>query len=196
MRKHSLFARHICAIALFLCLSAVGELNARNLKFALSTNAVEWANFGTINLEAGMGVSQHFSIQAGALYNPWQFKIQNTGDFMYNKQTSAFVGARWWPWYVFSGWWVGMKAKYTDAAITGVWRPALKETTSAGVGLSCGYTLMIHERLNIDFGIGCWGGYHFKYNLYDCPKCMEIRESGARGFIGIDTVSISLMYVF
>ena len=37
------------------------------------------------------------------------------------------AGARWWPWYVFSGWWVGLKGQYSDYVKTGVWRPALEE---------------------------------------------------------------------
>lgn len=191
LRKLTIALALACGL---LCIRETG-LGARNVKVALSTNAIEWANFGTINLEAGVGVSQHFSIQAGALYNPWNYRLKS-GDSMYNKQTTAFVGARWWPWYVFSGWWVGVKARYSDAAVTGIWRPALRETMSAGAGLSFGYTLMIHKNINVEFGAGCWGGYHFKNNLYDCPKCMELREARPKGFFGLDTVSVSFMYVF
>lgn len=38
--------------------------------FSVSTNIADWANFGTVNLEAGMSVSRHFSIVAGGHYNP------------------------------------------------------------------------------------------------------------------------------
>lgn len=168
---------------------------AGNVKFGIATNALEWANFGTVNLEAGLGVSRHFSIQVDGRYNPWTFGGKSDLPTYYH-QTSASVGARWWPWYVFSGWWVGAKAKYSDVEKTGIWRPALEKTSSIGAGLSVGYTLMIHEHFNIEFGAGFWGGTHYKYNLYDCPKCMKIRESGSKAFIGVDMVSVSFMYVF
>ena len=43
-------------------------------QFALSTDVVDWASLGTINLEAGVSVHQHFSVQGGATYNPWNFE--------------------------------------------------------------------------------------------------------------------------
>lgn len=185
-----------CASLLMACLICSGRLSAGNIRYGLSTNVLEWANFGTVNLEAGFGVTQHLSIQAGALYNPWNYTIKGTDHQMFNHQTSAFAGVRWWPWYVFSGWWFGAKAKYSYATRTGIWRPALEDRQSVGIGLSIGYSLMLSPRLNLELGAGIWGGTHFKYSLYDCANCMMLRESGAKGFIGIDTLSISLMYVF
>ena len=70
----------------------------RKTRVALSTDVVDWANFATINLEAGVSVHQHFSIQAGAKYNPWEFKTRNLGLQLYNKQTTAYAGFRYWPW--------------------------------------------------------------------------------------------------
>ena len=49
------------------------ELIAQNARFTLSTNVLDWANFGTANLELGVGLSQHFSIHASGRYNPWEF---------------------------------------------------------------------------------------------------------------------------
>lgn len=170
-------------------------LSAGNTKFAISTNVLEWANFGTINVDLGLGFSRHFSVQAEARYNPWNFSAKNDMP-VYNHQTTVSAGVRWWPWYVFSGWWVGVKARYSDMGRTGIWRPALEKTSSVGAGLSVGYSLMVHKHFNIDFGAGFWGGAHYKYNLYDCPKCMKLRTSGAKGFVGVDMVSVSFMYVF
>jgi hypothetical protein len=50
---------------------------SRKTRVALSTDVVDWANFGTMNLEAGVSVHRHFSIQAGAKFNPWEFKTHN-----------------------------------------------------------------------------------------------------------------------
>lgn len=163
---------------------------------SLSTDLVDWANFGTANLEAGVSLHQHFSVHAGAKYNPWSFKTHNLGLALYNKQTTAYAGFRYWPWYVLSGWWLGAQAQYTDYAETGVWRHALDTGKAIGGGVSFGYTLMLHENLNLEFGAGVWAGRRFEHTLYCCPDCMKVRESGPGNFVALNDISISLMYVF
>lgn len=168
----------------------------RKTSFALSTDVVDWANFGTINMEAGFSVHQHFSVQAGAKYNPWTFKTHKLGLPLYNKQTTAYAGVRYWPWYVFSGWWVGAQMQYTGYSETGIWRHALDTGKAFGGGLSFGYTLMLTENLNLEFGAGLWAGRRFDHTLYCCPECMKVRESGPGNFVALNDVSISVMYVF
>ena len=169
---------------------------SRKTQVALSTDLVDWANFGTVNLEAGVSLHQHFSVHAGAKYNPWSFKTHNLGLALYNKQTTAYAGLRYWPWYVLSGWWVGAQAQYTDYAETGVWRHALDTGKAIGGGVSFGYTLMLHENLNLEFGAGVWAGRRFEHTLYCCPDCMKVRESGPGNFVALNDISISFMYVF
>ena len=154
--------------------------DVRAQKVSLSTNLIDWANFGTANIEAGLSMSQHFSLMAGAQYNPWEFK------------TPKGYG----PWYVYSGWWIGAKAQYSHSGRTGIWRPALEEKRSVGGGLSFGYTVMLHEHINLELGAGLWGGRHLGYTLYECPECMKVRDTGARYFIAPDDVSVSIMFVF
>lgn len=171
------------------------SLESKAQKFSISSNALDWLDFGTANLELGLSLSQHFSLSVGGQYNPWKFKDKQDFD-IYKNQTTAYVGARYWPWYVFSGWWVGVKVQYSDSDKTGIWRPALETAKSLGAGLSAGYTLMLHKNFNIEFSAGLWGGRHLEYILYDCPRCMVVRDASARNFIAIDDVSVSLMYVF
>lgn len=162
----------------------------------LSTDVVDWAALGTINLEAGVSLHQHFSLQAGAKYNPWDFKTRKLSLPLYNHQTTAHVGFRYWPWYVFSGWWIGAQAQYTKYEETGLWRPALDTGSAVGGGLSFGYTLMLHERLNLEFGAGVWAGRRYEHTLYCCPDCMRVRQSGPGNFVALNDISVSLMYVF
>ena len=54
-----------------------------------------------------------------------------------------------------------------------------KKVTRIGGGLSVGYTLLVHKRLNVEFGAGVWGGAKTKYNLYCCTECKELRKSEA-----------------
>lgn len=187
--------KRIVYISLLL-LSHAALSDAQNAKFALSTNVLEWGNFGTANLEVGVGLAQHVSLHAGVKYNPWEYSDKRAELPVRNNQTTCFIGARWWLWYVLSGWWVGAKVQYSDYEKTGIWRPAVEDGVKVGGGLSFGYTLMLHKNLNLEFATGIWGGSQVKYDLYCCHKCMNVRETGVRGFIGLDDISIALMFVF
>jgi hypothetical protein len=132
----------ICILSILILLGT--GMAARAQKVSLNTDLVDWGYFGTINLEAGFSVSQHFSLMAGARYNPWEFKTRLDKD-MYKKQITEYVGARWWPWYVYSGWWVGAKVQHSYFSETGMWRPALENKQAIGAGLSGGYTLMLRH---------------------------------------------------
>ena len=169
---------------------------SRAQKVSLSTNLLEWANFGTVNLDAGVSVHKSVSVHLGAKYNPWEFKTNKLQLDLYNKQTTGYLDVRYWPSSVFSGWWFGARARVSDYSTTGVWRHALEEGFAVGVGLSFGYSLTVHERLRLDFGAGFWGGRKLEYDLYCCTDCMKFRESGPRNFITYDDVKISLVYLF
>jgi hypothetical protein len=115
---------------------------------------------------------------------------------IYNKQTTGYVGVRYWPWYVWSGWWVSAKVRYTQFSETGVLRPKLFEGRSIGAGLAFGYTWMPSEHFNIEVGGGAWAGRHLEFAQYRTVRSMELQDSGPRNFAFIDEMSLSLMYVF
>ena len=93
----------------FFIVSAVAAM-AQN--WAVAVNTADMLDLGTISLEGSVAVSQHWSINAGAKVNPWTFNRHNTWDGLFSepdpdqkqsrKQTYA-IGARWWPWNVYSG---------------------------------------------------------------------------------------------
>lgn len=182
-------------VSIVIALLTAASVSGHAQKVAISTNLVEWGNFGTINADAGLSVSQHFSLHIGGKYNPWTYHTRS-GMPVYNKQTTAYLGARYWPWYVFSGWWIGARVRYLDFAETGVLRPKLFEGKSIGAGALLGYTWMINENFNIEIGGGIWGGRHLEYSRYRTPGSRDLLASGPRNFAFIDELSVSLMYVF
>lgn len=169
--------------------------------YDISTNVFDWADLATINVDFGISVSRHLSLQAGLKYNPWKFEpSKGPITLVQNQQKSASIGVRYWPWYVFSGWWVCAKAQYCDYAETGVWRQAYDMGKALGAGLSAGYTLMINKHFNVEAGIGFWGGRLLEHTLYDCPNsCFNDnvpRESGPKNFIALNDLNVSLHWVF
>lgn len=165
-------------------------------RFTVSTNLVDWANYGTVNVELGYSVSQHISLVAGGKFNGWDFS--NTEHIVYNKNIVGYAGFRYWPWYVNSGLWLQFKGQYADYHITGTWRHALDEGRAAGAGLALGYTFMLSKHFNIEVGAGGWGGYLIEHNVYETPRSRILRpdDSGSRAFIDLDNVSVALVFVF
>jgi len=180
-------------LVLILLLSSVCA-NAQ--RFTVGTNIVDWANYGTINVDMGYALAQHFSVVAGAKVNPFEWNINDNP--VYQKQKVAYAGLRIWPWYVNSGMWIQLKGQYADYAFTGVWRPALDQGKAAGAGLAIGYTFMLGEKLNFEIGAGGWGGYLMEHNVYELPNATHLRESasGPRSFYDIDNITAAFVFVF
>lgn len=164
-------------------------------RWAVATNIVDWAWLVTPNIQLQYGLGQHVSLVAGGKTNHFLWRNNDPDREFHDLQNTLYLGARWWPWYTYSGWWVGAKAQYQEYNRGGIASRETEEGDAWGAGLSAGYTMMIVKHLNIDFGLGLWGGYK-KYTRYSCPTCGKIVDSGEKGFILPDEVTVSLMFVF
>ena len=162
---------------------------------SVSTNLIDYACLGTLNIEASYSLSQHWSLTACARYNPFTFrKGEADRQFQYRQQSYAF-GARFWPWHTFSGWWLASKLRYQEYNHGGIFSRDAEEGDRGGIGLSAGYTYMISRNLNVEFGLGAWSGMSW-YRRYSCPVCGLTVEKGRKWFLLPDDVMISLAYVF
>lgn len=179
------------ALVLFLF---VQKTNAQT--FSIASNIADWAYLGTINLEGGMGVARRLSVSLGGKLNLWHFDDKKNNVVIQDQRETAYLGIKFWPWYVYSGWWVGAKGQYEKRISSNVWRPALENSTAIGGVLSTGYAIMLNKHLNIDFGVGAFGGRYIDYTLYRCSDCKEIRQQGPRNFIRFDDILITMTYIF
>ena len=179
--------RFLCLLlATFLLTPAVSAQ-----KLSLSTNLVDYANFGTLNLDVSYALSRHWSVMAGAKYNPFSFK---DGQVL-NKQRTFFLGGRWWPWHIYSGFWVSGKAQYREFGSGGIFSPETSEGDAYGLGIGGGYSYMVGRHLNLEAGLGVWGGLQ-KYTVYDCPVCGGVKGKGQKTFILPNDIILSIAYVF
>lgn len=62
----------------------------RAQEFALSTNFADYAEFGTLNVEASYGVARHWSLSAAVKYNP--FTYSRGDELLQHKQRSLSAG--------------------------------------------------------------------------------------------------------
>lgn len=168
--------------------------SARAQTFSVATNALDYVNFGTVNVEGEVTTGRHWSLTAVAKYNPFLFKGKE-GEPLSARQQLYGAGVRYWPWHVFSGWWAGARIQYQEYNRGGIQSADTDEGDRYGLGLSGGYSYMLTPHWNLDMGIGVWGGYD-RYTTYSCPVCGVTRERGSRLFILPSDILLALVYVF
>jgi len=179
-------------ILLIVCLALAGtSLWAQ--EFAVSTNVADYANGGTLNVEASMGLARHFTVNAGAKYNP--FEYGQGDDLKLLNQRTFSVGSRWWPWYIYSELWLGVKAQYQEFRTGGLRSQETREGDRYGGGLAIGYSKLMGKHFNIDVGVGLWGGYEV-YTKYTCQTCGSIVEQSQGPFILPNDFILGVNYIF
>ena len=167
------------------------ELSAQ--KFSISTDLLGYAALGTVNLDASYALSRRWSLVAGVRYNPFSFS-SDEGQYQMRQQSYS-LGARLWPWHIWSGWWFASKIRYQEYNMGGIISPETEEGDRFGAGLYSGYTYMVSRHFNMEFGLGFWAGLD-KYRIYSCPTCGITLQQGDRAFILPDDLIVSLVYVF
>ena len=180
----------VCTLLLLLLAGGV-----RAQKFSLSVNLLECASLGTMNLDASYAVGRHWSVTAGARYNPFTYHKGDPDRQFQARQQSYSAGVRVWPWHIMSGWWFAAKGRWQEYNIGGIMSRSAREGDRIGGGLYAGYALMLSSHLNIEFGLGLWAGTDM-YKVYSCPVCGVTLDVGNKFFILPDDVMISLAYVF
>lgn len=163
--------------------------------WSLSTNLVDYITLGTLNLEGSAATGRHITINASARVNPWIFHKGDPSKQMQNKHQTYAVGARYWPWHIYSGWWISGMAQYQEYNRGGIISDRTEEGDAFGLSVGGGYSLMIHENLNLDFGLALWGGQK-SYVTYACPSCGKITDKGSKWFLMPNEIRVSIAYIF
>ena len=162
-------------------------------KWSIGTNLLDYANFLTINAEAGVSLHQHWSLTAEGRYNPFYF--QGRSHRIQNKKLAISAGARYWPFFVYSGFYYGARLQWCRYSFGGIFSQKAREGDAFGMGLNFGYSLMLTKHLNIEFGIGLWfGGTTFKE--YRSLPCGKLTDWGTKAFISPDDIQINILYYF
>ena len=161
------------------------SLSASAQELALSTNFVDYARTGTANLETSYALARHWSVNVGVKYD--------SGGEM--RQQLYSVGGRYWPWHIYSGWWLSGKMQYQEFNEAERITLETSEGDRYGAGISGGYSKMLGRHLNLDLGIGLWTGYT-RYVTYACPTCGRIIGSDDKLFVLPNDLMIALSYIF
>lgn len=180
---------------LILLILAAFPLLSSAQQWSVGTNALGYANMGTLNLEASASVARHITVVTSAEVNPWTFHPGDPDRQKQNRSQSYAAGIRWWPWYVYSGWWASAKLRYSEYNRGGFLSRETEEGDAYGLGIGAGYTLMLRDNLNLEVGAGFWGGRKI-YTTYECPHCGRITGGGKKWFMLPNDMLLSLVFVF
>ncbi len=170
-------------------------MECRAQRFSLSTNLLDYAALGTLNVEGSYSASRRLSITVGAKYNPFTYRRSEPERQFQLRQRSYSLGVRVWPWHTWSGWWFAGKGRYQEYNFGGLLSPETSEGDRAGLGVYAGYTHMLGPHFNIEFGLGAWGGLDW-FRKYSCQVCGLTVDEGRKMFVLPDDIMISLVYVF
>ena len=163
--------------------------------WSVATNLVDYVSLGTLNAEASVAASRHISVGISARVNPWTFHKGDPARQMQNRNQTYAAGIRYWPWHIYSGWWISTAAQYQEYNFGGIFSQRTEEGDAFGLGVGAGYSLMVHEHLNLDFGLSVWGGQK-TYITYACPSCGRITEKGSKWFVMPNELRVALQYIF
>lgn len=85
--------------------------------------------------------------------------------------------------------------QYQEYNRGGIISQKTEEGDAYGISPGAGYSLMLHEKLNLDFGLSFWTGQK-TYVTYACPSCGKITEKGSKWFIMPNEVRVAIQYIF
>lgn len=171
--------------------------NGKNLenRFSIGTNGIDLLALGNINAEFMVAVSRHLTIGVQGRYNPWTWGGGDQQNQFQWRERTAVLNARYWPWFVYSGWWFNAGMQYQEYNKGGILNRQTEEGDAYGVNLGVGYTHMLTRHINLEFGAWMWAGYK-SYATYVCPVCGRKADEGTKVFFAPDNAALSFIYVF
>ena len=178
-----------------LCLAVLSTSPMKAQKLSISTDILDYACLGTLNADFSYALSRKWSLIAGVRYNPFTFRKNDPQRQFQLRQQSYALGVRFWPWHIWSGWWISGKVRWQEYNQGGILSRKTTEGNRYGSGFYAGYTYMISRHFNVEFGLGLWAGADL-YSTYSCQTCGLTLAQGRRFFVLPDDLMISFAYVF
>ena len=169
----------------------LGAVTSYGQNMYVSTNLLDYLNLGTINGEFGLSPRPNWSFYVRGRYNPFSYDINGP---LQNRVASGMAGARYWPWYAASGWFLNSHVGYSIYNTGGILSRTSYEGDAWHLTFGGGYALMISRRLNLDFGLGVQGGYT-SYVKYACPRCGKITGRDKKIYVVPSNLMVQLSMI-
>ena len=171
----------------------LSSISASAQNYSVSTNLAGWMEMGSVNAEAGMPVAKNWSIYLQGEYNPFHYDMW--GRRRQYKHLEFSTGAKFWPWYVNSGWFLSGYVNWIKYSFGGVIDRKSYEGNAVGLTVGGGYALMLSKGLNLEMGLGAFAGAT-NYTRYSCIKCGKIEAKKKKIIVAPNNVIIQLTMLF
>lgn len=179
---------------------AVQESSAQ--KFAIKSNLLYDAT-ATINLGIEVGLSEKFTFDLSANYNPFQFADNMKWRHWMVQPEIRYWTCRKFGGHFFAGHILGMQYNAGNINFANDFlgtpfsqlRDYRFEGLLFGAGVGYGYAWMINKHWNFELE-ACIGVAYTMYNKYDCPKCGELIGAGKQFYYGPTKLAVNLVYLF
>lgn len=164
---------------------------------AVQINMLDIVNLGTLNAQASFGLGRHWTATLQGRYNNWDYGSAEGGNPFQNRTRALALGARYWTWNTYSGWWLGTQARFEEYNRGGMFgKNETEEGNAVGAGLSAGFSYMLSKHWNLDFGVGGWWGVT-DYRTFACPRCGRVLREGRKQFVSPSAdCQVSVAFVF
>lgn len=179
------------AAFIILMILSGGKIKGQN--YSVSTNFVGWMEMGTVNMEVGMPVAKNWSVYAQGEYNPFHYDMW--GRRRQYKHMEFSTGAKYWPWFVNSGWFISGYVNWIKYSFGGVFDKKSYEGNAIGATVGGGYALMLSKKLNLEMGLGAFAGVT-NYTRFSCIKCGKIEVKKKKVIVTPNNVLIQLTMLF
>lgn len=166
-------------------------------RWSVYTNLAGYVD-GTFNVGTQYAFNGHWTADAELQLNmnTWGFEGRQ------NQRQLVSIGARWWPWCVYSGWWVkasGIVDRYHAVGTMTMAEDAnIPERGDAyGLGLAGGYSLPLAKWFNLDFGVGMFTGGKSYAQYTDASFSTPVdNQWRSKAFIRLSDIHVSAVFVF
>lgn len=183
----------IILAALALSVASLYSEGACGQNISIASNGADLLFLGSMNAEVGIPLSRNFTLHAKTSWNPFSFG--SGGSRTQYKHLSVSSGARYWPWFVNSGWFASCYLTWNKFSISGILNKKSYEGSAAGATVGGGYALMLSKGLNLEMGLCAFIGSS-TYTRYSCTVCGE-KEGKSRGLVAAPgNVLLQIVWVF
>ena len=164
-------------------------------KMAVATNGADYLNLFTINGGFSFALSRSVTMEWSMRYNPFVYNLSGSRKEIQNKRLALYTGVRYWPWHVYSGWFIMGNLNFTRFNMGGIFSMKSYEGDAYALTFGGGYALMLSSKFNLDFAFSFMTGYS-RYKRYGCTSCGPVEAKKKQLFITPDNIYIQLSYLF
>ena len=162
-------------------------------KWAVGTDAAQWALLGCINASAEYCPGQHLGFSAAMRYNPFTY-LRGTENQTQLRQATPVIGVRYWTDNPFEGWCIDGKILASVYSVANVFGSGCFDGQAIAAGIGAGWCKVLDGRWRLSLGAGVLAALH-DTTYYMGPVCGRI-IGRKRGPAVLPDLSVSINYLF